>query len=101
MPRFNKTAWVRAQPTGMSAKELIALAKNQGIQLTAQNVYMARYEAKKAGKVKRAKTAEVAPKKAKPSRRLSKDSDLQQTFVLLVVRIGTDEAQRLLDGLRA
>jgi hypothetical protein len=50
--KLTKTAFVKAQPTSLSAKEVIAKGKAAGIELTEKAVYAIRYEAKRAAKKK-------------------------------------------------
>lgn len=50
--KLTKTAFVKAQPSSLSAKEVIAKGKAAGIELTEKAVYAIRYEAKRAAKKK-------------------------------------------------
>ena len=50
--KINKSAWIRSQPSSMSAKDVFAKAKEEGIKLSIAQVYTARSTAKKAGKAK-------------------------------------------------
>ena len=102
-PRVNKSAWIRSQPPALSAKEVVEKAKGEGIVLSLAQVYTARSTAKRQGEPKRGAAAAVAgrrgpgrPKGAgAPTSAVS--GDLRRQFVQIAVRIGTDEAQRLLD----
>ncbi|HKP55477.1 MAG TPA: hypothetical protein VJV78_02080 [Polyangiales bacterium] len=44
--RVNKSAWIRSQPTTLSAKEVVAKAKSEDIKLSVAQVYTARSTAK-------------------------------------------------------
>jgi hypothetical protein len=98
-PKVNKSAWIRSQPGTLSAAEVVSKAKQAGIKLSVAQVYTTRSEAKRKGP--RAVTA-AAPAAAGPGRPKTKletaaGKDLRHEFVSIAVRIGTDEAQRLLD----
>lgn len=100
---MNKSEWIRNQPATAPAKDIVAKAKAEGIKLSLAQVYTARSAAKKkAGRIGKpgrpkgsgsaaASVNAVAAMKLKPS------DDLRVSFVKLAMRIGTDEAQRLLD----
>jgi hypothetical protein len=92
--RVNKSAWIREQPLTMPAKQVVAKAKAQGITLSLAQVYTTRSSAKKMGKGKVGRVASPAPA-AKLKGQAS--GDLRRQFVSIATRIGTDEAQRLLD----
>jgi hypothetical protein len=97
-PRVNKSAWIRNQPPNLSAKEVVEKAKGEGIKLSLAQVYTARSTAKRQGEPKRG--AAAAPAKRGPGRPKmigTATGDLRRQFVALAVRIGTDEARRLLD----
>lgn len=104
--RVNKSAWIRSQPPALSAKEVVEKAKGEGITLSLAQVYTARSTAKRAGQgagrrggsVAAAAVGKRGPGRPKGSGGTSQiSSDLRRQFVTLAVRIGTDEAQRLLD----
>jgi hypothetical protein len=110
--RVNKSAWIRSQPPSLSAKEVVEKAKSESITLSLAQVYTARSTAKRQGVVRRGTSVAVAavakrgPGRPKGSGTSSSSSssgasqisgDLRRQFVTLAVRIGTDEAQRLLD----
>jgi hypothetical protein len=102
--RVNKSAWIRSQPPSLSAKEVVDKAKGEGIVLSLAQVYTARSTAKRQGAARRGTAAAAAPSTAKrgPGRPKGTGAspisgDLRRQFVTLAVRIGTDEAQRLLD----
>lgn len=97
--RVNKSAWIRSQPAALPAKDVVSRAKAEGIKLSLAQVYTARSTAKKApaasGRVAKAQ----APKRSNVSlpARSPVSGDVRRQFALLAIRIGTDEAQRLLD----
>lgn len=100
--RVNKSEWIRQKPVSVPAKDLVDMAKKEGITLSLAQVYTARSAAKKAqaGGEKRkpgrpAGTGKTSTSKASASNGLT--NEVQQQFVRLAVRIGTDEAKRLLD----
>jgi hypothetical protein len=105
--RVNKSAWIRNQPPALSAKEVVEKAKGEGITLSLAQVYTARSTAKRSGQGagRRSGGASVAaaaigkrgPGRPKGSGTSQISGDLRRQFVTLAVRIGTDEAQRLLD----
>lgn len=52
--KVNKSAWIRSQPASMTANDVVAKAKGQGIKLSPAFVYVVRANKKsKAGKGKR------------------------------------------------
>ena len=88
--RINKSAWIRKQAKKLSAKEIVAKAKAEGISISEAYVYVARNNAKNA-------SSKPAVAKLGRSRKVdAQTSDAQRQFLALVVRLGTDEAQRLL-----
>jgi hypothetical protein len=97
-PRVNKSAWIRSQPSSLSAKEVVEKAEAEGIALSLAQVYTARSTAKKpgAGSGRRGE-GRRGPGRPKSSTNSANSSDLRKQFVQLAVRVGTDEAQRLLD----
>lgn len=100
--RVNKSAWIRSQPPSLSAKEVVEKAKGEGITLSLAQVYTARSTAKRQGVGRRGAVATAAVGKRGPGRPKGSgtsaiSADLRRQFVTLAVRIGTDEAQRLLD----
>lgn len=102
--RVNKSAWIRSQPPALSAKEVVEKAKGEGITLSLAQVYTARSTAKRAGQgvgrrgaVAAATVGKRGPGRPKGSGTSAISGDLRRQFVTLAVRIGTDEAQRLLD----
>lgn len=88
--RLNKSRWIRSQAASLSAREVVDKAKAEGIILTLPQVYTARSAAKRAPS--RAATAQKdVAKRGK--------GDLLHQFTVLAMRLGTDEAQRVLDAL--
>jgi hypothetical protein len=104
-PRVNKSAWIRSQSPSLSAKDVVEKAKGEGITLSLAQVYTARSTAKRQGEPARGGAAAVSvtlgkrgpgrPKRGGASVAIS--DDLQRQFLAIAVRIGTDEAQRLLE----
>lgn len=108
--RVNKSAWIRNQPPALSAKEVVEKAKGEGITLSLAQVYTARSTAKRqgvgsgrrggaggGGGAVAAAIGKRGPGRPKGSGTSAVSGDLRRQFVTLAVRIGTDEAQRLLD----
>jgi hypothetical protein len=91
----NKSAWIRSQPEKLAAKDVVKKAKTKGIKLSVAQVYTARSTAKKTSTPKRG--PHKAPKPAAAA--VSGMQDLRHEFIAIAVRLGTDEAQRLLDRL--
>jgi hypothetical protein len=103
---INKSAFIRSIPLTTPANDVVKLAAEKGIKINAGLVYAVRSSDKnKGGAPKRKpgrppKSASAQP--AMPNTvKLSVPSkgDLRHQFVSIAVRIGTDEAQRLLDSL--
>jgi hypothetical protein len=99
--RINKSAWIRSQPASLSAKEVVDKAAGESIKLSLAQVYTARSTAKNkpAGRKKAGATAEIkrGPGRPKSSGKVAVRGDLQKQFMTLAIRIGSDEARRLLD----
>jgi hypothetical protein len=89
--RVNKSAWIREQSPKLSAQDVVSKAKGKGIKLSLAQVYTARSNGKKKAH------DQVAVKKA--GAELESGQDLRHQFVMIAARLGTDEAQRLLDRL--
>lgn len=98
-PRVNKSAWIREQPLNMPAKQVVAKAKAQGITLSLAQVYTTRSSAKKLGKTAKVGRAANASPAVGAKLKGAATDDLRRQFVWIATRIGTDEAQRLLDRL--
>ena len=93
---FNKSAWIRAQPASLAAKDLVAKAKREGISLSLAQVYTARSIAVKA---QAGASSSVRAVPAQDSTRLgggSGSQDHRAKFQQIAIRLGLDEAQRLL-----
>jgi len=98
--RVNKSAWIRSQPASLSAKDVVEKAADEGIKLSLAQVYTARSTAKRkpgGGKSKEVAEVKRGPGRPKGSGRAAVSGDLRKQFMVLAVRIGSDEAQRLLD----
>lgn len=101
--RVKKSAWIRSQPASLAAREVVEKARGEGIVLSLAQVYTARSTAKQRPTVgSRAKPngshrGPGRPKKAALPESHAVSGDLRRQFILLAVRLGTDEAQRLLD----
>lgn len=93
--KVNKSAWIRSQPATMPAADVVSKAKEAGIKLSVAQVYTTRSEAKRKGARGSAAGARVQAVKSKLE--IPNARDLRHQFVSIAVRIGTDEAQRLLD----
>jgi hypothetical protein len=100
-PRLNKSEWIRSQPPTAPAKDVVAKAKAEGIKLSLAQVYTARSAAKKKagriGKPGRPKGSGAASVKQIALKSPRASDDVRHEFVKIAMRIGTDEAQRLLD----
>jgi hypothetical protein len=94
---LNKSAWIRAQPASLSAKEMVEKAKGEGFSLSPAMVYTVRSTTAKAS------SASVPQRSTTASRTRpripSNVSSLHTQFQQLAVRLGTEEAQRLLTQL--
>jgi hypothetical protein len=99
--RVNKSAWIRGQAPTLSAKDVVEKANDEGITLSLAQVYTARSTAKRQGEPARAGAVVTVLGKRGPGRPkrngLPISDDLQRQFLAIAVRIGTDEAQRLLE----
>jgi hypothetical protein len=98
--RVNKSAWIRSQPASLSAKDVVDKAKSEGIALSLAQVYTARSTAKRQQPESKRAAAASAPdarQLPKLGRPPAVSGDLRREFMVLAVRIGSDEAQRLLD----
>ena len=101
---MNKSEWIRNQPANAPAKDIVAKAKAEGIKLSLAQVYTARSAAKKKagrigkpGRPKGSGSSAAASASAVAAIKIKPNDDLRVSFVKLAMRIGTDEAQRLLD----
>jgi len=94
--KVNKSAWIRALPRTMSAKDVVDKARGQGIKLSVAQVYTTRSAAKKktGGPAKRAMGARSV---GRP--RVDGGND-QLAFRRLVLSIGLPKAEAYLNELR-
>jgi hypothetical protein len=99
--RLNKSEWIRNQPPTAPAKDIVAKAKAEGIKLSLAQVYTARSAAKKKagriGKPGRPKGSGSSANIKAIGLKSRASDDVRHEFVKIAMRIGTDEAQRLLD----
>lgn len=88
---LNKSQWIRSQARTLSAREVVDKAEAEGITLTLAQVYTARSTAKSTALhgTPHAATRDRGAKSGK--------GDLRQQFMVLATRLGTDEAQRVLN----
>lgn len=94
--RVNKSEWIRSQPVSVPARDVVNLAKKEGITLSLAQVYTARSAAKKQG------GAASVKKPGRPAGIKGKSNgngldDIRKEFVRVAMRIGTDQAKELLD----
>ena len=83
-PKINKSEWIRNQAASISAKDVVAKAKAEGIALSVAQVYSAR---------KKSKSKPIpAPSTGKPA---VEDQD-ELMFRRLVLRIGMSAAAKYL-----
>ncbi len=99
----NKSAFIRSIPSSTPANDVVKLAAEKGIKINAGLVYAVRSSDKHKGGAPKRKPGRP-PKSANAQPNTLKiptppKGDLRHQFVSLAVRIGTDEAQRLLDSL--
>ncbi len=98
----NKSAFIRTVPASTPAGEVVKLAAEKGIKINAGLVYAVRSADKRKDGAPKRKPGRPAKNAQQPNTRAIKhpsSSDLRHQFVTLAVRIGTDEAQRLLSNL--
>ena len=95
--KINKSAWIRNQPNSMPAADVVSKAKEAGIKLSVAQVYTTRSEAKRKSRPEAAAAAAPRIHTSKRKFEVPNAKDLRHQFVSIAVRIGTDEAQRLLD----
>jgi hypothetical protein len=104
-PEFGaKTAFIKAQPTSMTAKEVVEAAKAKGITLSENLVYAARAASRKgSGGSKKAKKG---AKKAKPGPRPKKaatskgSGSLEATLRNAIAQIGLNRAKEIFEHVR-
>lgn len=106
----NKSEFIRSIPASTPANDVVKMAADKGIKINAGLVYAVRSADKnkggapkrKPGRPPKSEAAKAAAVAAKPNTNMPrgpKPGDLRHQFVSIAVRIGTDEAQRLLDNL--
>ena len=98
--RVNKSAWIRSQSASLSAKEVVDKAKGDGIALSLAQVYTARSTAKRrpdANVRTQATGTKRGPGRPKAIESKAVSGDVRRQFMVLAVRLGSDEAKRLLD----
>jgi hypothetical protein len=95
--RLNKSAWIRSQPESVRAKDVVAKAKAEGIDLSLAQVYTARSNAKK------------HPTKGKPGRKPNAVAAVRSTtvsgademsFRRIVLAVGITKAENMLKDLK-
>jgi hypothetical protein len=101
--RVNKSAWIRSQSASTPAKEIVDLAKRQGIQLSLAQVYTARSTAKHGaggggGSVSASPVGRRATRTTSTSS--ASETNSEATFRRLVMAIGVDRAEQYLRDLR-
>ena len=94
-PKVNKSARLRAQAADAPAADLVKTAKAKGIKLTRSAAKKTKGPVAKRG----AKAKAVASKSKPVSKAPELGPDARHQFVALAMRIGTGEAQRLLDAI--
>ena len=109
----NKSAFVRSLPAEMSAADVIAKGKTEGIKLTAAQVYTVRANAKRAGGAPAGKpgrkpgpkpgaktAAAIKPVARAVAKASSHEGNHEHSFVSLVLDIGLAKAEALLARVR-
>jgi hypothetical protein len=91
--RVNKSAWIRALPHSMAAKDVVDKAKAEGIKLSIAQVYTTRSAAKKSGK------RGMSARRGRPPGAAAGGND-QILFRRLVLSIGLPKAEAYLNELR-
>lgn len=100
----NKSAFIRSVPLSTPANDVVKLAADKGIKINAGLVYAVRSSDKNKGGAPKRKPGRPPKSAASAQPNTLKiptppKGDLRHQFVSIAVRIGTDEAQRLLDNL--
>jgi len=95
--KVNKSAWIRALPRTMPAKDVVEKAKGEGITLSIAQVYTTRSAAKKVrGRGRPAR----GPRGPRGQLRVARGGDDLLTFKRLVLSIGLPRAEAYLQELR-
>jgi hypothetical protein len=95
-PRVNKSEWIRGQPLGMAAKDVVIKAKSAGIGLSLAQVYTARSTAKK----KPIARGKPTGKHASAGRPGSDKSTNEVSFRRFVLTLGLDRVETMLAELK-
>lgn len=100
--RVNKTQWIRSLPVSLSAKDVVAKGKAEGIGLSLAQVYTARSTAKTkpAVQTRQARQTRQSGSAVRSTSR-STATGLQAEFLQLARRIGTVQAEKILRSLSA
>lgn len=100
----NKTRFVLALPTSMSAKEVIEKGNAVGLKLTDKYIYSIRSKSKVSGKSKgkpgRPPKVQSAPSVGGKSQSQVTDSSLEKRLMSLALDLGLTRAEQLLASLR-
>lgn len=97
----NKSEFVRNMPEGMSAAEVVAKAKAEGMDLTPGHVYTIRAAAKRKG------APAAGGRRGRPARassdagRAPASGSAEQQFIGLALDLGLSRAEALLSRIRA
>jgi hypothetical protein len=90
----NKSEFVRNQPEGLSAADIMAKAKAAGITLTPAHIYTIRAAAKR-------RNGAAAPRGRRPSGGASAGGGPERQFIALALDIGLGRAEALLAQLKS
>ena len=88
-PAMSKSEFIRSQPGRMRAKEVVALAKKQGLDMDDKYVYVVRSNARRKGKKKRrgrppgSRTRRMIPSTEKQFRRLAVELGVKRAEEIL------------------
>jgi hypothetical protein len=97
----NKSAFVRTQPTGMSARDVVAKGAAQGITLSEKYVYNIRAKAKAQGRIG-AGPGRPGRKPGRPAgSRSAASGSAEERLVDLALELGLTKAEGLLSRLRS
>jgi hypothetical protein len=94
----NKSAFVRALPATMPAKEAVEKAKAAGITLDAKYVYNIRASARTASKTNRVVKSETRATKASSS---PSSNGIERIFINAALELGLARAGEILENVRA
>lgn len=96
----NKSAFVRTQPTGMSARDVVEKGAAQGITLSEKYVYNIRAKAKAQGRIG-AGPGRPGRKPGRPAGSRSASGSAEERLVELALELGLTKAEGLLTRLRS